>query len=135
MSYTPTNWSSGDVITAANLNKAEAGIESAQLFIVTLTSEDGDTFTADKTFAATQSAYSDGMHVVFRTADQTPMGSISESYPVETNVLGQTFFASKVSADLNGSNLEIALTEFTLRADDSVEFFTETYSIPNATPL
>lgn len=38
MSYTPTNWQTGDTVTAEKLNKMEQGIETAvDPFVVTLT--------------------------------------------------------------------------------------------------
>ena len=36
MAYTPTNWSNGDVITAAKLNKLESGVTSAGVNTVTI---------------------------------------------------------------------------------------------------
>lgn len=32
MAYNPTNWATGDVVTAAKLNKAEEGIKNAYIF-------------------------------------------------------------------------------------------------------
>lgn len=49
MSYTPTNWQTGDTVTAEKLNKMEQGIENAVSFIVTITLE-YDTLVADKTY-------------------------------------------------------------------------------------
>jgi len=33
MSYEPTNWKSGDVVTSAKLNKLEQGVQNAVLFV------------------------------------------------------------------------------------------------------
>ena len=44
MSYTPTNWQTGDVITAEKLNKLENGVSSAsgeEIFTVTFTEIEG----------------------------------------------------------------------------------------------
>ena len=54
MGYIPTEWETGDVITAEKLNKAEEGIAAAsdEVFIVKITwGESGDTATLDKTLA------------------------------------------------------------------------------------
>ena len=50
MSYTPTNWQNGDVITAEKLNKLENGVANANAgaLIVHITGED-DNLALDKT--------------------------------------------------------------------------------------
>lgn len=48
MSYTPTNWQTGDTVTAERLNKMEQGIKNADSFIVTITQE--TFYVADKTY-------------------------------------------------------------------------------------
>ena len=40
MSYEPTNWKSGDVVTSAKLNKMEQGIASAGGPVITTTDDD-----------------------------------------------------------------------------------------------
>lgn len=64
MSYEPTEWKSGDVITSAKLNKIENGIHSASggVYIVNSTyDESEDVSTLDKTaaeiLAAAQTSY------------------------------------------------------------------------------
>lgn len=42
MSYEPTNWKSGDVVTSAKLNKLEQGVAAGGVFVVTAT-EDNET--------------------------------------------------------------------------------------------
>ena len=68
MSYTPTNWQTGDTVTAALLNKMEQGIELANNpFIVHLTPTAQDlSGTMDKTSAEIQTAYEAGKSIVFR---------------------------------------------------------------------
>lgn len=59
MSYTPTNWNTGDTITAAAMNKIENGIANAgggDFFVVT--ESDG---TLDKTWTEIYTALSNGM--------------------------------------------------------------------------
>ena len=55
MAYTPTVWETGDVITAAKLNKAEAGIQDANADVL-LVSE-GESDTLNKKFSEIFSAY------------------------------------------------------------------------------
>ena len=68
MSYTPTNWQTGDTITAEKLNNMEGGIENAiNPFIVTLTPTAQDfSGTMDKTVAEINEAYTAGRKIVFR---------------------------------------------------------------------
>ena len=68
MSYTPTNWQTGDTITAAGLNNMESGIESANVpFVVTLTPTAQDfSGTMDKTVAEINAAYEAGRKIVYK---------------------------------------------------------------------
>ena len=51
MSYTPTNWSTGDTITASAMNKIENGIANAGgIFWITAAFDDLDVFRLDKTY-------------------------------------------------------------------------------------
>ena len=65
MSYTPTEWASGDIITAEKLNKIESGIESASSdsestpLIVNM-SVNSEGYTLDKTFGEIRIAYEAG---------------------------------------------------------------------------
>lgn len=67
MSYTPTEWQTGDTITAEKLNKMENGIQNANNpFIVTLTPTAQDfSGTMDKTVAEINAAYEAGQKIVF----------------------------------------------------------------------
>ena len=59
MSYTPTNWQTGDTITAEKLNNMESGIENAnEPFVITLTPTAEDfSGTMDKTPQEIYNAY------------------------------------------------------------------------------
>lgn len=65
MSYTPTNWQTGDTITAEKLNKMEGGIENAnEPFIITLTPTAQDfSGTMDKTPSEIYNAYMAGRQI------------------------------------------------------------------------
>ena len=68
MSYTPTNWQTGDTITAEKLNNMESGIENAnEPFLVTLTPTAADfSGTMDKTVGEINAAYEAGQRIMFR---------------------------------------------------------------------
>jgi len=73
MSYEPTTWKSGDVVTSSKLNKIEQGIANAGGgggLVVTLTIVGGDT-TCDKTAGEMATALSNGTHIVFKEADDS----------------------------------------------------------------
>lgn len=71
MSYTPTNWVKGDVITAERLNKIEQGIQSvssggSNSFIVNLYNNPtyADWYNLDQTLGSIYAAVMAGKHVV-----------------------------------------------------------------------
>lgn len=67
MSYTPTEWKSGDTVTSAKLNKMEQGIASGSSVVMPIyTTSDMETFTCNMTFAEIASAITDGKFVVAR---------------------------------------------------------------------
>ena len=47
MSYTPTEWATGDTVTAEKLNKIEGGIASAGVLVATV---DAQTVALDKSW-------------------------------------------------------------------------------------
>ena len=61
MSYVPTNWQTGDVITASKLNKIEQGIENTNILITNATIESstksGENLVLDKTFKQIYQVY------------------------------------------------------------------------------
>lgn len=66
MSYTPTNWQTGDTITAEKLNKIESGIEDA-VMVVNVTQQSGVGYVADKTTAEIAEAFNDSRAVFAKT--------------------------------------------------------------------
>jgi len=65
MAYTPTEWKSGDVITAEKLNNLENGVASAGgedtvPFVVTFSGPPGGNMVADKTYAEIYEAFNQG---------------------------------------------------------------------------
>ena len=68
MSYTPTNWQTGDTVTAEKLNNMEQGIELANdAFVITLTPTEQDySGTIDKTYDEIVSAVNSGVKIFFK---------------------------------------------------------------------
>ena len=86
MSYTPTNWSKGDVVTSAKLNKLEQGVADAgDIFVVTFNT-DNTNWTADKTCAETKAAIESGKRVF---ASLSGSGDFFEMFLKEEPDLGQ----------------------------------------------
>lgn len=66
MSYEPTNWKTGDVVTSAKLNKLENGVaNSGDILKVAVNYNEADgTNTMDKTFREIFTALSNGMIII-----------------------------------------------------------------------
>lgn len=66
MAYTPTEWATGDVITAEKLNKAEGGIEanSKAIYTVFIELQEGQPVILDGVLAAALEAFDAGKVVM-----------------------------------------------------------------------
>lgn len=84
MSYEPTNWKSGDVVTSAKLNKLEQGVAGAGgIFWITGTvDETAGTQTLDKTYNQIVAAIEDECLPVIYTqlSDAVQIGLVSFAY-------------------------------------------------------
>jgi len=110
MSYTPTEWKSGDVITSENLNKLEQGVAAAGggggggVLVV---GADMDTMTLDKTWKeiadapfaiikTPMSEYANGYILIFETEEYNGTYSVScAAFDVDSQgvvSLGQLIF-------------------------------------------
>lgn len=69
MSYTPTVWNTGDVITAEKLNHAEEGIKNAFSPYVVNFTVNGDVVTCDKTYQEIVGAYSRNVCIAIANVD------------------------------------------------------------------
>lgn len=91
MSYTPTEWSNGDVITAEKLNKLENGVGDSNIFIVNISvygSGGSYTVTADKTYTELKAAYDAGKIIVGNIDDD--QGGAPSDYHLRYQALGST---------------------------------------------
>ena len=68
MAYVPTNWQTGDVVTAEKLNKLENGVMSSGGSLIVNVALDQATMTAtlDKTTADLINAVNDGLSVILK---------------------------------------------------------------------
>lgn len=72
MSYTPTEWNTGDIVTAEKLNNLESGVLSASgggSFVIGVTSEN-DTDTLDKTWKEIHDAMASGQIAVIKKTQE-----------------------------------------------------------------
>lgn len=75
MSYTPTNWQTGDTITAAKMNKLEQGVADAGGgggLVVNVVENPGEDTVLDKTAAEISAAADTGCVAIKRPSDDTP---------------------------------------------------------------
>ncbi len=97
MSYTPTNWQSGDIITSAKLNKMEQGIANGGGVLLVTASYDDTSggVICDKTGDEVKTAFLNGLNVILylheenqaelpRTRDSSGSGS---DFPSESWML------------------------------------------------
>lgn len=72
MSYEPTNWKTGDVVTSAKLNKLENGVANSAGFLKVTSSYDDQTqvYTMDKTWQEIHDALANGEYVILVDLDQ-----------------------------------------------------------------
>lgn len=75
MSYTPTNWSTGDTITASALNKMEQGIAGCGVVII----EDYGA-QLDKTFAEIYELVHSGVPCYIRCADPSSVSNLDTEF-------------------------------------------------------
>lgn len=110
MSYTPTDWKTGDVITADKLNNIEGGIADNNMFYVNIQENDGN-YTADKTVQQVLSAHESGKICAFKFKPPEEGGEyviiISQFYP-------DAVFGEMIHADGEGGTLTIGLLSIDL---------------------
>ena len=92
MSYTPTEWKSGDVVTSAKLNKLEEGVASSGgALIATLTQTlDGEEWInngCDKTLDELKAAMESGVPIIFKN-DISSSDTIDIKYFWATSLYG-----------------------------------------------
>ena len=94
MSYTPTEWKTGDIVSSQRLNKLEEGVKDAYEVMV-INDNDG---TLDKTWQEIYDAMAQGKLCVIRTDFGTPEGGIFNG-AVNNVVLESGEYLVKVGSD------------------------------------
>lgn len=95
MSYTPTQWETGDIVTAEKLNKLENGVAAAGsggggAFIVNATM-DGDTMTLDKTWKEIDDAILTSPVFVVVDVSGSGVSSKASIFVAQTSVLNGSY--------------------------------------------
>lgn len=108
MSYTPTNWQTGDTVTAEKLNKMEAGIELANdAFVITLTPTEQDfSGTIDKTYDEIVASVNSGVKIFFKFASalypvneiiiNSSLITVGGTFLIFDNILTQSWYLIKI---------------------------------------
>ena len=71
MSYEPTNWKNGDVITAQKLNKLEQGVAGSDLLKVQIITRDDGGYVLTLSWQDIYNAVINGLGCIFYQYDQT----------------------------------------------------------------
>ena len=133
MSYIPTTWATGDVITAEKLNNMESGIENANNpFVVTLTPTLQDyAGTMDKTVGEINVAYEAGQKIVFRV-----LTSANSYVDVPMSFAGRdtTFHYPNFGAEIINYANNLMIVAHTSDTDDGTKSTYETTIYP-LTPM
>lgn len=77
MSYTPTEWAKGDVVTSAKLNKLEQGVADAVFVFAFLYDDKTHTYSADKPYADILAAYESGIPIFCATFEGDKLHGVS----------------------------------------------------------
>lgn len=93
MAYTPTNWATGDTVTATKMNKLEQGVANAGSALICTLNTSGSGYVLDKTVQEIYDALESGTPVYIRYLYGTlPTDYVSHSYlaPI-TKVYGYSY--------------------------------------------
>lgn len=124
MSYTPTEWKSGDTVTSAKLNKLEQGVATASggggVLVVGLLNG-----TLNKTWAEIRSALLSGIVVVPTTADEGTIAQTSFIVGAETDGTSYTVQAIMFGGDVG------QVSVYSTRLETDSENGYPTYHDPN----
>ena len=114
MGYTPTNWATGDVITAEKLNNMESGIVGAGkgFFVIHATgvADPQNTTTQptlDKTFAEISAAYQSGLMPVIlgsQTRNGQPIGEAVVPFSGRSDIEAEQFIFINTSMASGGGS-------------------------------
>lgn len=123
MAYTPTEWATGDVITAEKLNKAENGIAAATTVVCQVEfSEDHSSATIDTAYSVIKTDFIAGKNIIFRVIDAD--NGAYENMLLCLILDGVDDYPNSVSLYGRGVNNSLVLYEF--KEADGVLTYTHT---------
>lgn len=105
MSYSPTNWTSGDIITSTKLNKIEQGISDVENSSGVLLITVDENATCNKTALEIKTAYLAGKQIIFTYENNygisydslTTIAQSNEELYFSCGASGNTFSASTLN--------------------------------------
>lgn len=117
MAYTPTEWETGDVITAEKLNKAENGIAGATPLIIPVAYDDSTyIYTLDASYSELL-AHKDGFNMCkLETATKIEYGYLAQLY-----VSDGTYYAKFITLGAEGATTTYPFTASSEDADMTFE--------------
>lgn len=117
MTYTPTNWVRGDIVTSAKLNKLEQGVAST-VFVVTLSyDEETSTYSTDKPYADILAAYEAGANLFCVPWE----GSALHGMVYVANSTNSKFIVTDIfPSDIGSEGAAVSITVFHINSDGSV---------------
>lgn len=104
MSYTPTVWNTGDVITAEKLNHAEQGIAANTIFHVVTFTQNGTAFTCDYTYEQI-AALTSGGALLIGVATVGSRKVLLPEFGHGTDGEDEYFRFSTLTGDINGDKI------------------------------
>ena len=121
MSYDKTTWQTGDVITANKLNHIEDGIANGGGVVVVHVTEEGDTFTLDKTWNELQELLASGALVATVSEDTgfTTMQFLTQTYS-DNGTYAVAFIGGAIKPDWTG---ETAVAVYSCESADGYPYF------------
>lgn len=126
MSYTPTSWKSGDVVTSAKLNKLEQGVADANAVLVVRESWNESSYVWNCTYDAIYQHMSNGGAVVLIPASSNvPEPVMSVIFDDDYEV----FAAESANANTSFSPPRLQITRHTLSGENVAEITNTYYSL------
>lgn len=121
MSYEPTNWVTGDIVTAEKLNKIEQGIVDGNVLFVHFTAKALNTISSDKTFVEIEEALEESKVVIGVIS-----GILLTAVVLKGDII--SFYGNTMNAGENAIVGECF--EITVSRTDTIELSVAEYSCP-----
>lgn len=138
MSYTPTEWKNGDVITAEKLNKLEEGVQEALsedcgVLVVTFTPDQNtlNVWVPNKTYAEILAAHNADKAIIFKTNDKYNLKGINAiARYVDGDGASDYFMATQMKmSNTFSSTFRVYEEIFRVYSDDTFGYQIDTYEV------